>query len=293
MAEAVESSAPVMVLDAPETLPATFLPYPPAVVAAYMQKGGTGKTEVTRALIQQAAEFGVPVVGIDLDPHGALTAGLGIDLVADEANLANLLTGKWKGSIEDLLVKRTDNLFIVPSNVDMALVEQDLTSVRFREERLREAIRPLLEKGFLVVLDCPNNPGLLNDNALIAVGSEKGAVDDGVRRGLVMVVQLEGSSVHSLELLLDQVDSLNDNTRYTVSLLGWVANLVEGNTRIVKKTRGALQELPLAGLGELPKRTSAKEAWDAGQFVSEYDAKSDLLPLHRQICWNVLRTLRG
>ncbi|GAA2836808.1 ParA family protein [Kitasatospora aburaviensis] len=281
-----------MVLDAPEVLPAAFLPYGPAVIANYFQKGGTGKTEVTRAMIEQAAKYGLPVVGIDLDPHANLTAGLGIDLVADEANLANLLTGRWRGSIKELLVKRSDNLFIVPSNIDMPLVEQDLQSVKFREERLRTAIQPLLDEGFLVVLDCPNNPGLLNDNALIAVSKEKGALDD-VRRGLVMVVQLEGSSVHSLELLLDQVDSLNDNTRYEARLLGWVANLVEGNTRIAKKTRDSLGELPLHALGEIPKRTHAKDAWDAGQFVGEYDPKSDLLPLHRQICWNILRTLRA
>jgi chromosome partitioning protein len=281
---------PVMVMDAEEVLPAELLPEAGAVVAVYMQKGGTGKTETVRGLIEKLAAYGLPVVGIDLDPHGALTAGLGIELVAAEENLANLLTGKWSGSIEKLLVKRAEHLYIVPSSVDMATVEQDLTSIRFREERLRKVIEPLLDR-YIVVLDCPNNPGLLNDNALVAVSVEKGKEAGECPRGLVIVVQLEGSSVHSLELALDQIEALN-STRWTVTVLGWFANMVESQTRITKRTRDSLKQLPLGErLGEMPRRVALKDAWDGGKLLGEYDAQSDANLIQRQLAWNVLRTI--
>jgi chromosome partitioning protein len=285
------TETPTEPLDAPEVLPAELLPEAGAVIAVYMQKGGTGKTETTRGLIDKLAAYEIPVVGIDLDPHGALTAGLGIPLVSDRANLANLLTGKWQGSIEQLLVRRGEHLQIVPSSVDMPVVEQDLTSVKFREERLRNVIAPLLDR-YVVVLDCPNNPGLLNDNALIAAAKEKGKEDGDCPRGLLLVVQLEGTSMHSLELLLDQVESTELGTRYRVGLLGWFANMVEGQTKITKRLRGQFAELPIgAALGEMPRRVAIKEAWDEGKLLSEHAPSSDANALYRQLAVNTLRTI--
>jgi chromosome partitioning protein len=276
-------------IDTPRVLPAELRPPAGTRVAVYMQKGGTGKTETSKGLAEALARFGVPVAAVDLDPHGALTAGLGLDLVSAEANLANLLTGRYRGSITDCLVQRAENLVVVPSNVDMALVEQDLSSVRFREERLRQVLQPLLDR-YVVILDCPNNPGLLNDNALIAVADEDGA--GGPPGGLLMVVQLEGSSLHSLELLLDQVDTLNSATRYTVALLGWFANLVD-DTKLAKRTRASLEATPLAQLGEMRRRATIKYAWEAGRLVSEYDPCSDALHVYRFLAWNLAQRLGG
>jgi chromosome partitioning protein len=290
--EATENPADLLV--AQDVLPAELLPESGAVVAVYQQKGGTGKTETTRGLLDRLRAYGIPAVGIDLDPHGALTAGLGLPLVSAEANLANLLTGSWKGSIETLLVKVAEHLYIVPSSIDMPLVEVDLTSVRFREERLRTIIAPLLDQ-YVVVLDCPSNPGLLNDNALFAVAQEKGAnASADVPRGLIIAVQLEGSSVHSLELLLDQVDLISTTTRYDVRVLGWFANMVESQTKITKRTREALESLDLgAALGEMPRRVAIKEAWEAGQLLSAFAPQSDANNLFRQLTWNVLKVLRS
>jgi chromosome partitioning protein len=278
-------------LHTPEVLPAGSLPPPGSVIAVYMQKGGTGKTETARGMGEALARYGVPVVLVDLDPHAALTAGLGLELATGEANLARLLTGDYQGSIEHLLVPRAANLHVVPSSVDMPLVEQQLSSVRFREERLRMALQPLLDR-YVVVLDCPNNPGLLNDNALFAAASEKDKTEHRPG-GLLIVLQLEGTSMHSLELLLDQVDSLNQMTRYEVAVLGWFANLVDPQTRITRRTRAALADLPMEPLGEMPRRVAIKEAWDKGQLVGEYDPRSDALPVYRQLAWRVMGKLYG
>jgi len=281
--ESLDPQAPV---ETPTSVPDAWK-RPGSVVASYMQKGGTGKSEVTKGTAKELDRFEVPTVSLDLDPHGVLTAGLGQPLVESEANLANLLTGRWQGSILDLVVER-QGILLVPSNVDMALVEQDLASVRFREERLRTAIRPLLER-YNVLLDCPNNPGLLNDNALIAAASESG--ESRRRGGLVIVMQLEGSSMHALELLLDQVDSINQATRYHVELLGWVGNQVDNRTSIVSKTRNDLSGLPLEPLGEIPVRTVIKNAWAEGKLVEQYDPRSPVHHYFRRVAHNVLRRI--
>lgn len=280
--EALDPQAPV---DTPTSVPDAWK-RPGHVIASYMQKGGTGKSEMTKGTAKEYAKYGVPTVAVDLDPHGVLTAGLNHPLVEDQANLANLLTGRWQGSILDLVVER-QGIPLVPSNVDMALVEQDLASVRFREERLRTALGPLLER-YNVLLDCPNNPGLLNDNALIAAANESG---ESRRGGLVIVMQLDGPSMHSLELLLDQVDSLNGATRYRVDLLGWVGNQVDNRTNLVGKIRNDLAELPLEPLGEVPIRTVIKNAWAAGKLVDQYDPRSPVHHFFRRVAHNVLRRI--
>jgi chromosome partitioning protein len=283
------SSDPLAPVQTPVTVPEDWR-RPGVVVAAYNQKGGTGKSETTKGLLSALKRYEVPAVSIDLDPHGVLSAGLGLELVSSEANLANLLTGKWHGSILDLVVER-HGLLIVPSSVDMALVEQDLASVRFREERLRNALAPLLER-YSVLIDCPNNPGLLNDNALIATAAEPGR-DEPNRRdgGLMVVLQLEGTSMHSLSLLLDQVDSLNAATRYRVKILGWVANLVDNRTNITKEKRNDLLELPIKPLGEVPVRAVIKNAWDAGKPIEDYDPRSLVPWFYTAVAHNLLRSI--
>ena len=275
--------------EVPDQLPAAYR-RPGKVIASYMQKGGTGKTETTRGLIRALASYGVPVCAIDCDPHAALTVGLGMEMVTARANMANLLTGRHKGPIRDLLVPRA-NFHVIPSSVDMPLLEQDLSSVRFREERLRQAIEPLLDE-YVVVLDCPNNPGLINDNALVAVAEEKEKAIEGQRRGgLLLVLQLEATSTSSLELVLDQVDSVNEATRYDVGFIGWFGTMVNSRALGVGRHRKIMSELPIPYLGEMPIRQKIKDAWEFGKLLDEYDPRSDALARYRYLAWKTMEKI--
>ena len=119
------------------------------------------------------------------------------------------------------LIKATphDRFFLIPGNYNMMLAEQALNPVKGREYRLDLIIEATGGAFTDIVIDCPPNLGILTDNALYAARSERG--------GLVIPVQAEQTSMPALDLLLDQVESIERGLRIKVTKLAIVLNLVQ------------------------------------------------------------------
>ncbi|MGO1950336.1 MAG: ParA family protein, partial [Mycobacteriaceae bacterium] len=64
---------------------------PATVIAMCNQKGGVGKTTSTINMGAALASYGRRVLLVDLDPQGALSAGLGIDHEQLDVTVYNLL----------------------------------------------------------------------------------------------------------------------------------------------------------------------------------------------------------
>ena len=98
VAEAVEMG--------PTGRPLRLVPDPPQVqrhgdalvVAMCNQKGGVGKTTSTINLGAALAEYGRRVLLVDLDPQGALSAGLGVAHHDLELTVHNLLSARSRRS---------------------------------------------------------------------------------------------------------------------------------------------------------------------------------------------------
>ena len=76
---------------------------PAKVVAMCNQKGGVGKTTSTINLGAALAEYGRRVLLVDLDPQGALSAGLGVPHYELEHTVHNLLI-EPRVSIDNVLM---------------------------------------------------------------------------------------------------------------------------------------------------------------------------------------------
>ena len=87
------------------------------------QKGGVGKTTSTINLGAALAEYGRRVLLVDLDPQGALSAGLGVPHYELEHTVHNLLI-EPRVSIDDVLMNtRVKHMDLVPSNIDLSAAE--------------------------------------------------------------------------------------------------------------------------------------------------------------------------
>ena len=199
--------------------PAPLSSHGPAVVISMCnQKGGVGKTTSTINLGAALAEYGRRVLLVDLDPQGALSAGLGVPHYELAHTVHNLLVEPRVG-IDDVLINtRVEGLDLVPSNIDLSAAEIQLVNEVGREQTLGRALRPVLDRYDYVLIDCQPSLGLLTVNAL--------ACSDGV----IIPTECEFFSLRGLALLTDTVDKVRDRLNPKLSISGIVVTRFDSRT---------------------------------------------------------------
>ena len=110
------------------------------------------------------------VLLVDIDPQGNTTSGIGIDKKSNEKTIYNVLISEEH--ILDNIVK-TDfkNLYLLPSNIQLAGAEIELVPAISREYKLKNAIEDIKDEFDFIIIDCPPSLGLLTLNALTAAST--------------------------------------------------------------------------------------------------------------------------
>jgi len=181
------------------------------IVAVVNQKGGVGKTTTAINVAAQLANEGKSVLLVDLDPQGNATSGLGLpkeakittyDLLIGGAQLANV--------VQETHVAQ---LFVLPSNANLAGAEVELVNKSKREFKLAEALKSATYD--YVFIDCPPSLGLLTINALTAADS------------VLIPVQTEYYALEGLSQLLNTVQAVRGSTNPGLELLGIVLTMFD------------------------------------------------------------------
>jgi chromosome partitioning protein len=181
---------------------------PAKVVAMCNQKGGVGKTTSTINLGAALAEYGRRVLLVDMDPQGALSAGLGVPHYELDKTIHNVLV-EPRVSVDDVLLStRVKHMDLVPSNIDLSAAEIQLVNEVGREQTLGRALHPVLDRYDYVLIDCQPSLGLLTVNGL--------ACSDGV----VIPTECEYFSLRGLALLTDTVDKVRDRLNPKLEISG-------------------------------------------------------------------------
>ncbi len=142
------------------------------IIALANQKGGVGKTTSTYNLAAAKATQGERVLMIDLDPQASLTISCGI-ILGDpyyDHNVCDLFNSKADpvDCCYSVDASKLENLYIVPSDLDLALVERNLVTSRNSDVQLRKATQKLRAYFDYILIDCPPQLGTLLTNALTA-----------------------------------------------------------------------------------------------------------------------------
>ena len=137
-------------------------------IAVMNQKGGVGKTTTSVNLAAALADMGRRVCVIDLDPQGHASLHLGVEAFGDAVTVYDVFAGRKPLAAARRMVAA--NLWVVPSNLDLAATELELVDAKNREVVLRQALQEMTGQDPFdyVIMDCPPSLGVLTVNALTA-----------------------------------------------------------------------------------------------------------------------------
>lgn len=265
-------------------------------IAICNQKGGVGKTTLTINLGAALADLGQRVLLVDLDPQGHLTEGVGLQ----EAYLDSPITlydalincDKEPVQLTSLIQPQTktpEPIAVIPSSFQLMLAEQSLYLTRNREHKLKNLLAQLDNQYDYVLIDCPPVLGNLTDNALNAA------------RRVLIPIQAEATSVRALDLLFDQIESVERGLNIHVQVLGVVPNLVQDSVMARKILQDLRTSVPIMAPVELRKRVILQAAWAAGCSIFAYPSpstkgaliKQELMSLYRKLARFVMAQAEG
>ncbi len=173
------------------------------IISIANQKGGCGKTTTSINLVATLAVNGKRVLLLDLDPQAHATLGLNRDDKNSIYNVVSRITPR-KLALKDIIQNVDHNFDIVPSNVLVGTLEQELADEIGREMKLTESIATLKDAYDYVIIDCPPSLGFLTVNAIRA------------SHEIIIPVETSRFSVQGVDHLMDIINLIRDRLNHPV-----------------------------------------------------------------------------
>lgn len=192
---------------------------PATILSMCNQKGGVGKTTTTINMGACLAEFGRRVLLVDLDPQGALSAGLGISHNDIEDTIYDVILDNQTSIHSAIMHTATPGLDVVPANIDLSAAEIQLVNEVGREHTLARALRPVMRDYDFIIIDCQPSLGLLTVNALAC------------SQGVIIPMECEFFSLRGLALLTDTVEKVSERINFDLEIVGILVTMFDRRTK--------------------------------------------------------------
>lgn len=250
----------------------------PRVIVVANQKGGVGKTTTTVSVAACVAEAGYRTLVVDLDPQANASTGLGLNPHAQEASVYHALFDS--AAAEDIIEpSEVENLFVLPSSLDLAGAEIELVPAMSREHRLKKAIESVIDDYDYVFIDCPPSLGLLTINALTAASE------------VLVPIQCEYYALEGLGQLMNMVElvqgSLNEALRISHIVLVMFDSRTRLGGQVVDEVRAHFGDLVCRNV--IPRTVRLSEAPSFGQPITIFDPESTGAMAYRAVAEEVMR----
>jgi len=200
------------------------------IISLINQKGGVGKTTTVFNLGCGLARHRRSVLLIDLDPQANLTAWAGLsdadpsitDLFTDSIKIDRVIHAGIEG--------RPD---VAPVSNELAGIDVVLASKIGREQRLKKAIGPIVDRYDYIIIDCPPSLGLLTINAMVA------------SKEVIIPVQSKVMALSGIVPLIETVALVRDSYNGGLAVTGVIACMYDTRTNL---SREVLDDLKTADM---------------------------------------------
>ena len=227
------------------------------------QKGGVGKTTSAVNVATLAAQRGLKVLLVDLDSQGNATSGLGINKADLQFTAYQLIVDNSipeKNAIET----EVKNLFLIPSNTDLAAADLELVSFPEREFVLKKKLAKLKDNYDFIIIDCPPSLGLISINSLTASDY------------IIIPLQCEYYALEGLGQLLNTYQLVQKNLNASLAIGGVVLTMADFRTnltqQVIEEVRGYFKEKVFQTI--IPRAVKLSEAPSFGKPAIIYDPQN-------------------
>ncbi len=192
------------------------------IIAIVNQKGGVGKTTTAVNLTAGLGLKGKKTLLVDIDPQGNSTSGFGINKKEVAASSYEFIMG-IKPAAEVIIHTKFKGVDIIPSAMDLAGAEIELTATEDREVQLKRALSFIREQYDYILIDCPPSLGLISLNAMTAADT------------FLVPIQCEYFALEGLSQLMSTMRQVKRLYNPTLELEGVLLTMYDGRLNLTQQ----------------------------------------------------------
>jgi len=247
------------------------------IIAIVNQKGGVGKTTSAVNISAILAKKGKKVLLIDNDPQGNATSGLGIDK-NKEKSIYDVIINDTE--MEEVIVETgIKNLFLCPSNINLAGAEVELVSMMSRELRLKEKLEKIEDNYDYIMIDCPPSLGLLTINSFTTADS------------LLVPIQCEYYALEGVGQLMNTMNLVKRQLNKSLYVEGVILTMSDARTnlsmQVINEVKNYFKDNVYKTI--IPRNIKLSEAPSYGMPITTYDPKSKGAKAYEKLTEEILK----